>query len=273
MHYYSFHISDYRKYTGHLSPIEHYIYRTLIDWYFLDESPIPKETQLVLRRLCLGIEAVKNLENVLNDFFILGDLGWIHNRIERDIRLYHSKAERNRVNGKLGGRPPKTQVVSDRIPNANPTESDNNPNHKPITNNHKPIKEKEMSVSQTDLVPEDKKTERAKGGNKTLILEIFEYWKEIMSHKTSRLDAKREKAITDAIKYGYSVEQLKAAILGCSLTPFNCGENDRNTRYDGICVIFKSADQIDRFIGNSIHPPVNKTSNIKDSEKKYKVLN
>ena len=69
MHYYKFNISDYRKDTVHLTPIEHYIYRSLIDWYYLDELPIPKETQSVMRRLCLGIESVSLLQNVLNDLF------------------------------------------------------------------------------------------------------------------------------------------------------------------------------------------------------------
>ena len=38
MHYYKFNIADYRKDTGHLSTIEHGIYRQLIDWYYLDEQ-------------------------------------------------------------------------------------------------------------------------------------------------------------------------------------------------------------------------------------------
>jgi hypothetical protein len=108
---------------------------------------------------------------------------------------------------------------------------------------------------------------------KAPILEIFEYWKLVMTHKAAKLDAKREKVISDALKIGYSIDQLKAAILGCSLTPFNCGKNDRNTRFDGLGIIFKSADQIDRFIQNSIQPPVKQTSQQQTVDKKYKVLN
>ena len=54
MHYYKFNIADYRKDTGHLSTLEHGIYRQLIDWQYLDEKPIPLETQVVSRRLRLG---------------------------------------------------------------------------------------------------------------------------------------------------------------------------------------------------------------------------
>ena len=85
MHYYQFNIGDYRKDTAHLSPIEHYIYRQLIDWYYLDEKPIPKITQSVMRRLSLGSEHEPALNNVLQDFFVSTKDGWRHGRIDREI--------------------------------------------------------------------------------------------------------------------------------------------------------------------------------------------
>jgi uncharacterized protein YdaU (DUF1376 family) len=137
MHYYKFNIADYRKDTGHLSTIEHGIYRQLIDWYYLDEQPIPEETQVVIRRLRLGFDEVTFLQNILSDFFVLGKTGYKHKRIEVEIKDYQEQVEKNKNNGKLGGRPKKTQVVISGLPD----ESQNNPNHKPLTNNHKPIKE------------------------------------------------------------------------------------------------------------------------------------
>jgi len=138
MHYYKFNIGDYRKDTGHLSTLEHGIYRQLIDWYYLDEKPIPKETQVVMRRLRLGTDEVHLLENVLTDFFNLTDFGYVHNRIAAELSDYQAQFSKNRVNGKLGGRPKKTQVVI----SGNPDETQAEPkitltnNHKPLTNNH-----------------------------------------------------------------------------------------------------------------------------------------
>jgi len=99
MHYYKFNIADYRKDTGHLSTIEHGIYRQLIDWYYLDEQPIPEETQVVIRRLRLGSDEVKFLENVLSDFFVLGKTGYMHKRIEVEIKDYQEQVEKNKNNG------------------------------------------------------------------------------------------------------------------------------------------------------------------------------
>lgn len=132
MHYYQFNIADYRKDTAHLTPLEHYIYRSLIDWYYLDETPIPSETQVVIRRLCLGSDMVSLLNNVLSDFFQNTEKGYIHKRIEVEIAEYHEMAQKNRNNGKLGGRPRKTQSVI----SGNPKLTQINPNQELLTNNH-----------------------------------------------------------------------------------------------------------------------------------------
>lgn len=128
MHYYKFNIADYRKDTGHLTTVEHGIYRQLIDWYYLDEQPIPTETHVTARRLRLGKDEIKPLENVLADFFVLSEAGYKHKRIDAEINDYHAQAEKNQRNGKLGGRPKKTQSVI----SGNPEQSQNNPNHKLI---------------------------------------------------------------------------------------------------------------------------------------------
>jgi uncharacterized protein YdaU (DUF1376 family) len=140
MHYYKFNIADYRKDTGHLSTIEHGIYRQLIDWYYLDEQPIPEENQVVIRRLRLGSDEVKFLQNVLSDFFVLGKTGYTHKRIEVEIKDYSEQVEKNKNNGKLGGRPKKTQSVISGIPE----DSQNNPNQEPLTTNHKLINKKTL---------------------------------------------------------------------------------------------------------------------------------
>jgi len=143
MHYYKFNIADYRKDTGHLSTIEHGIYRQLIDWYYLDEQPIPLETQVVTRRLRLGSDDLIFVQNVLADFFQKTAKGYVHKRIEFDIKEYHLQADKNKANGKRGGRPKKTQVVSSGLPD----ESQKKPNQEPVTINHKPILNTPSGVS------------------------------------------------------------------------------------------------------------------------------
>lgn len=101
MNYYSFNIGDYRRDTTHLSRLEHSIYRDLIDWYYLDENPIPLETQVVSRRLRLATdEEAMALESVISDFFERTDDGYRHGRIDEDIAIV-IKAKANHWGRKL----------------------------------------------------------------------------------------------------------------------------------------------------------------------------
>ena len=50
MHYYQFNIGDYRRDTAHLSHLEHGIYRSLIDTYMLEESPLPGDMKELERK-------------------------------------------------------------------------------------------------------------------------------------------------------------------------------------------------------------------------------
>lgn len=154
MHYYSFNIKDYRKDTQHLKPMEHYIYRMLIDLYYMDEKPIPKKTHWVMRRLMLdNPEHETMLKNVLDDFFYECDDGFRHKRIDCEITKYHGNAQKNRENGKKGGRPrknnpEKTQSVSNGLPN----KSQNNPNQEPRTINQEPKNSNNNSASDFSVI-------------------------------------------------------------------------------------------------------------------------
>jgi len=141
MHYYSFNIADYKKDTEHLMPIEHYIYRALIDRYYLDEKPIPLKTQSVMRRLSLVVgEHETMLENVLSDFFHKCDDGYRHKRIDAELAKYQSNAEKNRLNGAKGGRPRKNKPrLTQSVIDGNPVATQINPNQEPLTKNQEPL--------------------------------------------------------------------------------------------------------------------------------------
>ena len=141
MHYYQFNISDYRSATVHLSNDEDLAYRRLLDMYYDTENKIPLDTQWVARRLRLDIQTV---ENVLNDMFVKHEDGWFNARCQDVITQYHAMAEKNRANGRLGGRK--------KNPTGNPMGNDSQPivkatiNQELETINHKLSKEKTTSV-------------------------------------------------------------------------------------------------------------------------------
>lgn len=153
MNYYNFHIGDYRRDTTHLSMLEHGAYRQLLDWLYLDEKPIPRETEVVFRRLSARTdEEKKAIEIVLSEMFELTEEGYVQHRCMTEIASYRGKAERAREAGKLGGRPKKTEEVISGLPEI----TEEKANHKPITNNHKPItilKPKSLVADATNTCP------------------------------------------------------------------------------------------------------------------------
>lgn len=129
MHYYQFHIGDYRAATAHLSNDEDLAYRRLLDYYYDTEAPIPNPNPTLCKRLRLGFEVI---ETVLNDMFEHTDRGWVHPRCDAEIEAFKSKIEIARANGKRGGRRKKTRPLAP----ANQTLTQPLANHKPLTINH-----------------------------------------------------------------------------------------------------------------------------------------
>lgn len=139
MNYYSFHIGDYLSATAHLSIIEHGAYRRLLDIYYIHESPLPDDVKQVYRLVgARGKEEREAVDSVLSEFFQSTPEGFRHDRCDHEIAL----CNKNRANGKKGGRPSKntnpkeTQTKTQPKPKTNPTEtqpeSPPSPHH-PIT--------------------------------------------------------------------------------------------------------------------------------------------
>lgn len=97
--------------------------------------------------------------------------------------------------------------------------------------------------------------------------EIFDYWKKVMKSPKSAFDAKRKKLIEGALK-NYSPADVCKAIRGCSKSPHNMGENDRNTKFNGLNLILRDADHIDRFISLDSGDARSATESIGDSNER-----
>ena len=140
MHYYQFNIGDYRRDTTHLTPIEHYIYRELIDWQYLDEVPISQSLDKILRKLKLTKLEENSLVNVLDEFFEKTEEGYVHHRIFDQINSFKALQDASSRGGKASAEKRKKSngrltVVEDPLKYPSTTPQPTN-NHKPITNNH-----------------------------------------------------------------------------------------------------------------------------------------
>ena len=145
MHYFNFNIGDYMKHTLHLTPEEDLAYRRLLDMYYDTEAPIPNNIPLVSRRLRMGSEVV---ESVLKEFFDFTEDGYKNYRADGEIADYHKFLEKQKANGRLGGRPKKGKK-----PIANPSLTQAEPK-KSLNNKQQTTNNKQQTIIKTLSAPD-----------------------------------------------------------------------------------------------------------------------
>lgn len=101
MHFYPFNIPDYRQDAGHLTLEEHYIYRHLIDEYYLEEAPLTLDKRMLMRRMRLTPDQAWALDSVLEEFFSETDNGYIHTRIEAELSTIYAKSDKARESANM----------------------------------------------------------------------------------------------------------------------------------------------------------------------------
>ena len=145
MHYYNFHIGDYKSHTSHLSVIEDIAYRRLLDFYYLHEKPIKQHD--IARQIGMR-EHEQDVLTILDEFFLSSPQGFVHPRADKEIARFKEFAEAGKrgaakrwgANGEANSPPNPTPIATN--------------NHKPITNNQEPyIKEGKPSLSGTAFPP------------------------------------------------------------------------------------------------------------------------
>ena len=127
MHYYQFHIGDYRAGTAHLSDMEDLTYRRLLDMYYDTEQPIPLDLQWVARRTRTPAEVIPV---VLRDFFRETPDGWVNDRADAEIAAYREKHEQAARAGRASAERRKQARSTDVATTVQPTN-----NQEPETNN------------------------------------------------------------------------------------------------------------------------------------------
>ena len=122
MIWYKFHLGDYITHTTHLSDAEDLAYRRLLDLYYMSEKPIPLNTESVSRKIRLDLDIT---ESVLGEFFQHTENGYVNSRCDAEIAKYQAQVENNRQLGKRGGRPKKTESITEPEPKVNPKKIQN----------------------------------------------------------------------------------------------------------------------------------------------------
>ena len=93
-------------------------------------------------------------------------------------------------------------------------------------------------------------------GHKPFILEIVKVWDAYRATFPERrvLDDDGANKIGEALRLGYSVEDLCKVPAGARLSPFHMGENDKGKRYIDVVSLYREAKTIDAHI-ERLNPP------------------
>jgi uncharacterized protein YdaU (DUF1376 family) len=192
MHYFNFHIGDYKSHTSHLSIIEDIAFRRLLDYYYLHEKPIKQRD--IARQIGMR-EHEQDVLTVLNEFFLSTDDGFVNPRADKEIAKFKEFAEAGkRGAAKRWG----TNGEANSPPNPTPIATNN---HKPITNNH----------INTDICPPSGEPE-----DKTGLPKCFH--KEVIDLYHIHLPTLRKVEIWNETRKGYLRQRWREVALELSAT-------------------------------------------------------
>lgn len=198
MHYYTRHIGDYARETGHLTAEEHGAMTLLMDRYLLKEAPIPADQAARIAKVDQAV-----VDRLLEEFFVRDGDVWRHVGADEKIARYKANAEINRANGAKGGRPRgkkaeskpgKTHPVPDPAPESGgeqkPAENpEQNPNQQPLTINQ----EESPPTPQTGEAAAPRRRRRARvPGSENYSPSFLRFWDEYPAGKRSRKDDAHE---------------------------------------------------------------------------------
>lgn len=132
MHYFSFHIGDYKSHTHHLNLIEDLAYRRLLDHYYLHEAPIKQRE--IARQIGMREHEAEVL-SVLEEFFLSTEDGYINPRADKEIEAYHQRVEQ----ASKAGRASAERRFNSRSTDSSTGGSTDSSTVCQPTSNHKPV--------------------------------------------------------------------------------------------------------------------------------------
>lgn len=126
--YMPLYVADYLADAAHLSTLEHGAYLLLIMTYWQRGKPLPADPVKLARIARLSNECWTDVEQALNEFFIIEGDTWRHKRIDAELVKVAEKSEKARSAGKASVAAKKA-TPTQRTLNERSTDVEQTPNH------------------------------------------------------------------------------------------------------------------------------------------------
>jgi hypothetical protein len=114
-----------------------------------------------------------------------------------------------------------------------------------------------VNVNDTvNVTVNDNEIVKEKTYTSTDVQSVFEFWcLNLNKNKSAKLTANRMKCIQARLKDGYTLDNIKRAIVGCSKSPYHQGQNDTGTVYDDLTLICRNGEKLEQFMGITNNKP------------------
>jgi hypothetical protein len=128
-----------------------------------------------------------------------------------------------------------------------------NPNPNPVPKAAKaaaPAGAGMVLFSDLEDLPSEEKKETAGARNSPDVIAVFDAYRKHHPRAFAKPvpTSKEWRAIAARLREGFTVADLIEAIEGCHVSPFHCGENDRQTPYQSLSLIVRDGSQVNNFI-------------------------
>ncbi len=173
MHYYQFNIPRFNNATRHLNRLERSVYRDMIDLYYDTEVQLNKDIDIICRKIIAPSEQERTaVQQVLNEFFILTEQGYLHERMQEEVDAYHANISNKVKGGIASGIARKSKKSKDKKNSKKTKEQKGTPvqqkrtpvhNYKLITKNQELYKK---DTSGADEAPPKRKNEKKSNAKK-----------------------------------------------------------------------------------------------------------
>jgi len=236
MHYYQFNPKNYISKTSFLEPMEDLAYRRMLDHCYLTELPLPCDIDEIamLIRMRAHCDSIKT---VLRYFFELTEDGYVNETVIKVIDEYHSKSAKAKASADARWKKERSKRSKESDNDANASNEDANA----LLDDCEGNANKEQETKNKEQILKEN------------ISNVFLFWKEVFSkNDRTSLKGKRESAIKARLKEGYTVDEIKQAVLNISASEYHTTKG--HTDIELIC---RNQINLDKYIAMGGHEKIN----------------
>jgi hypothetical protein len=79
------------------------------------------------------------------------------------------------------------------------------------------------------------------------VIDLFEFWSSTLHKRSPKLSDKRKRKVRDRLREGFTADEIRAAIVGVTLSDHHMGRNGSPRKYDDLELICRDPEHVETF--------------------------